>query len=393
MTAVVVFTVLAALELVADELPSTTPSRTAPPGLIARIAMGETLRRLSRRRRRGQHGARRAARHRRRARRLLRRLSGSNQSRTDARHARRRRRRPGKRDRDRRLALGRVAILITRRRKNSGFTEGTRAGRSPGQWHPRRPDQARGRSFRIPARCTPRASSAPVDSLLHPARTTLTRAPHVTASRRRRSSSRFSELRRRSDGSPTTTRTARPARHGRSASQLAEHVHTDIVAHSENGFPTRTGEEFLRVRARPRRQRAERREADADRDVSAPQSASAKHFVEAPKPIPTSFARESYFGVSALRFTNRAGVSRYGRFRIHPPKTGTSICSAAEAAKKSATFLADELPQRLARGAGDDAASLVQMAEAGDELADSTVSVAGRSPADRVRNDRVDRSE
>jgi catalase len=26
---------------------------------------------------------------------------------------------------------------------------------------------------------------------------------------------------------------------------LADHVHTDIVAHSHNGFPTRTGEEFL----------------------------------------------------------------------------------------------------------------------------------------------------
>src|SRR5262245_24784295 len=26
---------------------------------------------------------------------------------------------------------------------------------------------------------------------------------------------------------------------------LAEHVHTDIIAHSINGFPTRTGEEFL----------------------------------------------------------------------------------------------------------------------------------------------------
>src|SRR5271165_7076469 len=26
---------------------------------------------------------------------------------------------------------------------------------------------------------------------------------------------------------------------------LAEHVHTDIVAHSTDGFPTRTGEEFL----------------------------------------------------------------------------------------------------------------------------------------------------
>jgi uncharacterized membrane protein len=36
---VAIFTVLAAAELVADKLPQ-TPSRTAPPGLIARILMG-----------------------------------------------------------------------------------------------------------------------------------------------------------------------------------------------------------------------------------------------------------------------------------------------------------------------------------------------------------------
>ena len=37
--AVVVFTILAAVELVADQLPS-TPARTKPPGLIARIILG-----------------------------------------------------------------------------------------------------------------------------------------------------------------------------------------------------------------------------------------------------------------------------------------------------------------------------------------------------------------
>jgi uncharacterized membrane protein len=38
-TAVVIFTILALAELVADKLPN-TPSRTAPPGLIARILLG-----------------------------------------------------------------------------------------------------------------------------------------------------------------------------------------------------------------------------------------------------------------------------------------------------------------------------------------------------------------
>ena len=39
LTSVAIFTVLAIVELVADKLPQ-TPNRTAPPGLIARIAMG-----------------------------------------------------------------------------------------------------------------------------------------------------------------------------------------------------------------------------------------------------------------------------------------------------------------------------------------------------------------
>src|SRR5437870_13788668 len=37
--AVAIFTLLAVVELVADKLPQ-TPSRTSPPGLIARIVMG-----------------------------------------------------------------------------------------------------------------------------------------------------------------------------------------------------------------------------------------------------------------------------------------------------------------------------------------------------------------
>ncbi len=39
LASVAIFTVLAIVELVADKLPQ-TPNRTAPPGLIARIAMG-----------------------------------------------------------------------------------------------------------------------------------------------------------------------------------------------------------------------------------------------------------------------------------------------------------------------------------------------------------------
>src|SRR5438552_7210095 len=77
---------------------------------------------------------------------------------------------------------------------------------------------------------------------------------------------------------------------------LADHVHTDIVAHSHNGFPVRTGEEFLTFL---------RAAADAGRGDPAAIGAflaghpRAKQFVEAPKPVPSSFARQSYFPVTA----------------------------------------------------------------------------------------------
>ena len=44
----------------------------------------------------------------------------------------------------------------------------------------------------------------------------------------------------------------------------------------------------------------------------------AMRFVQIPKPIATSFARESFFAVSAFKLTNADGISRYGRYRVLP---------------------------------------------------------------------------
>jgi catalase len=129
---------------------------------------------------------------------------------------------------------------------------------------------------------------------------------------------------------------------------LAEHVHTDIVSHSTDGFPTRTGREFL-----------EFLRALASSDPSKPSPSpmetflgshpKALAFVQAPKPAPSSFARESFFGITAMRFTNQDGVSRYGRYRI-VPQAGNDHLADAVAAGKSANFLFDELAERIARG-------------------------------------------
>ena len=151
--------------------------------------------------------------------------------------------------------------------------------------------------------------------------------------------------------------------------QLGEHVHTDIVGHSADGFPTRTGEEFL-----------EFARAIAASPPTAPHPTpieafvmshpAALRFVQMPKPIPTSFARESFFGVTALKFTNAAGVSRFGRFRILPV-AGNDFLDAAAAAKQPPNFLFDELSARLAKEPIK-FRIVVQLAEAGDDVNDAT---------------------
>jgi catalase len=151
---------------------------------------------------------------------------------------------------------------------------------------------------------------------------------------------------------------------------LAEHVHTDIVSHSTDGFPTRTGQEFL-----------EFLRAIAASDPSKPSPSpvetflgthpAALAFVQAPKPSPASLAKESYFGVSAMRFTNSNGVSRYGRYRILPDAGIEHLDDAATKAK-DANYLFDELSQRIAAGPISFQIR-VQMANDDDIVDDATV--------------------
>ncbi len=150
--------------------------------------------------------------------------------------------------------------------------------------------------------------------------------------------------------------------------QLAEHDHTDIVAHSANGFPVHTGEEFLAFLRGVAAFGAGKPEALGAFLATHP---SAKRFVELAKPIPISFTREAFFAVTAFKFTNAEGVSRHGRFRIRP-EAGTAYFPDDEAAKKSANFLFEEIGPRLAQGPVR-LGVFVQMAERGDDVADASV--------------------
>jgi catalase len=151
---------------------------------------------------------------------------------------------------------------------------------------------------------------------------------------------------------------------------LAEHVHTDIIGHSTDGFPTRTGQEFLEfLRALASSDPSKPSPSPIEMFLSTHPKALA--FVQAPKPTPSSFARESYFGVTAMRFTNKQGVSRYGRYRIVPEAGGEHLPDGVASAKSS-NFLFDELAERIARGPIA-FRILVQLANDGDPVDDATI--------------------
>jgi catalase len=149
---------------------------------------------------------------------------------------------------------------------------------------------------------------------------------------------------------------------------LAEHVHTDIVSHSTDGFQTRTGQEFLELL---------RALAAGDPSAFLTTHPATLAFVQTPKPSPASFAKEAYFGVTAFRFINHQGRAHYGRYRI-VPQAGIEHLDDATVKGKGANYLFDELTQRIA--AGPIGFNIqVQIAGDGDIVDDSTI----RWPADR----------
>jgi catalase len=150
--------------------------------------------------------------------------------------------------------------------------------------------------------------------------------------------------------------------------KLAEHVHTDIIGHSTNGFPAKDGSEFLAFLR-----------ALATSPPSLPSPSPIESFLAAhpaalafvqPRPYPSSFAREAFFGITALRFINQAGAVRHGRFRV-VPDAGLDYLDDATRKVRDGNYLFDELKQRIA--AGPIALQIrVQLANDGDIVDDST---------------------
>jgi catalase len=178
-----------------------------------------------------------------------------------------------------------------------------------------------------------------------PAAASLTKAPHVV-----RASTpvtvRFSN----STGLPEMPDNAPEANPRGMAIRfnLAEHVHTDIVAHSTNGFPARDGYEFLELL---------RAAAASGPDVRSPKPVekfiashpAALKFVQAPKPFPSSLSRETFFAVTAFEFTNGEGKTRFGRYRILP-ELGNDYLTDEQVKALSPNYHFDEIAERVKKG-------------------------------------------
>jgi catalase len=151
---------------------------------------------------------------------------------------------------------------------------------------------------------------------------------------------------------------------------LGERVHTDIVSHATDGFPTRTGQEFLEfLRAVVASDGVKTSPTPVEQFLGTHPKALA--YVQTPKPTPASFAREAFFGVTAMQFVNKEGVARYGRYRL-VPEAGVEHLDDAAAAKQGTSFLFDELAERIGKGAIGFRV-MVQLADNGDVVDDSTV--------------------
>jgi catalase len=152
--------------------------------------------------------------------------------------------------------------------------------------------------------------------------------------------------------------------------QLPGGASTDIVAHSVNGFPVGTAEEFLAFLQAVAASGPDMRHPNPiEKFVSARPAALA--FVTATPLPPISFANESFFGVNAMKFVNAAGEARFIRYQVQPV-LGEKHYPQEELANLAPDFLFNELRARLAK-APFELKLVAQLAQEGDAITDGSV--------------------
>jgi catalase len=144
---------------------------------------------------------------------------------------------------------------------------------------------------------------------------------------------------------------------------------TDIVSISNDRFPVSNGEDFLALL-----------KAIAATTPDTPKPTPLESFlsthpataaaVAVPQPIPASYATLPYHGLNAFKFTNQAGVTKFGRYII-APEGGESYLKDDEATKLPPNFLSDRVREQI-KTTPVKFKLLVQLAGDGDPITDAT---------------------
>ena len=144
----------------------------------------------------------------------------------------------------------------------------------------------------------------------------------------------------------------------------------DIVAHSFNGFPTATTNEFgYLLRAIGTSGPEAAKPTDLDQFLAT--HPIAKTFLTTQKPTPVSYGTLAYFGVNSFKFTSASAESQFVRYRF-VPRAGEQFLDPAELKGKGPNYLSEEIAARISKG------PIVydwyaQIATVGDAIADPSV--------------------
>ncbi|AOJ42446.1 catalase [Burkholderia lata] len=156
--------------------------------------------------------------------------------------------------------------------------------------------------------------------------------------------------------------------------KLPDGSDSDIVAHSFNGFPSPTADDFRDLLIAIGTS-GENVPKPTPLDSYLGNHPVAKAFLTAPKPFPTSYATLPYFGVNTFRFIDSKGAVTYGRYQFLPVD-GEHYLSDSQAAKVVPNYLPSEIRERVSH-APVRFRLVLQVAQSGDKLDDPSVAWTG----------------
>ena len=150
---------------------------------------------------------------------------------------------------------------------------------------------------------------------------------------------------------------------------LPDGAATDIVAHSFNGFPTPTSDQFRELLLAIAASGPDAPKPTA-MDKFLAEHEIARVFLSTQK-TPASYSSIGYFGVNAFKMTNQAGNSSFVRYQFIPGD-GEHLLTKEQAAAAGPSYLVDGVKTRVVQGPIK-FALYAQVAEAGDVIEDPSI--------------------